>query len=285
MGREEVYKTNPQYNSNKKKNDAYYTPDWLAEKLFKITNDLIGEDIIKYIEPSAGNGVWLKYLNKPYVAYDINPKNTDISSQNFLLLNIQYEKGMCLIGNPPFGRCGNLMSAFIKKGMEIADYIAFILPVSQYQNNYKFWQFDLIYSENLGIVNFDGYMVNCCFNIYKRPLEKKEKPKLELEGIKLEERRTVKKGKYKERSNQYSNENYDFRICTWGQQAGKTIDDKNKTYAKEVAFWIEDEKLREKVCHLFKTKNISDYFPQTSTPNIVQWQIVKFIKDNIEGLE
>lgn len=282
MKREEIYKTIPSQNSNKKPRDAYYTPDWLAEKLFKTVDNVIGDEVIKYIEPSAGNGVWLKYLNKPYIAYDIAPMANGILKEDFLNVEIKYQNGICLIGNPPFGRSGNLMSAFIKKGMEIADYVAFILPVSQYQNNYKFWQFDLIYSENLGSIDFDGYMINCCFNIYKRPLIKKKKPKLELKNIKIEERTTIKKGEHKERSNQYSDNNYDFRICTWGQSAGKIIEDENKTYAKEIAFWINDEKLREKVYSLFKNKNILDYFPQTSTPNIVKWQVVKFIKDNIE---
>ena len=84
-------------------------------------------------------------------------------------MNIKYKKGRCIIGNPPFGDRMNLATQFIKKSYRISDYIAFILPLSQYNNNYQFYEFDLIHSEDLGVQQYTDRKLHCCFNIYKRP--------------------------------------------------------------------------------------------------------------------
>ena len=53
-------------------NDKYYTPQDLAKYCVEKTKEVIGEDnITEYVEPSAGSGVFLNYLDKPYLAYDI----------------------------------------------------------------------------------------------------------------------------------------------------------------------------------------------------------------------
>ena len=58
--------------------DKYYTSDELAKYCVKKTKEIIGdENITEYLEPSAGAGVFLKYLkDKPYQAYDIKPEGT-----------------------------------------------------------------------------------------------------------------------------------------------------------------------------------------------------------------
>ena len=63
----------------------------------------------------------------------------------------------------------NLASKFIKKCYDIADYISFILPISQLNNNYKFYEFDLIHSEDLGEQYYTDRNIHCCLNIYRRP--------------------------------------------------------------------------------------------------------------------
>lgn len=48
-------------------NDKYYTSPELAKYCVEKTKEIIGEDnITEYIEPSAGSGVFLDYLDKPY---------------------------------------------------------------------------------------------------------------------------------------------------------------------------------------------------------------------------
>ena len=74
--------------------DKYYTPVDLAKYCVEKTNEIIGEDnITEYLEPSAGTGVFLKYLDKPYLAYDIEPEGDNIVQADYLTLDLEYKKG------------------------------------------------------------------------------------------------------------------------------------------------------------------------------------------------
>ena len=60
-------------------NDKYYTSPELAEYCVKKTKEIIGEEnITEYLEPSAGNGVFLNYLPKGTLAYDIEPEDCEL---------------------------------------------------------------------------------------------------------------------------------------------------------------------------------------------------------------
>lgn len=155
-------------------NDKYYTPKYLVEKTIKKTLELIPlDEISDIIEPSAGDGAFLfelEKLKKPFTCFDILPENENIVEQDFLKLNIPYKKGRVIIGNPPYGDRGNIFRKFIEKSSQIADYIVFILPASQYNNNASFKKGKLIYSENLGSIKYNGkedVNVRTCLNIYK----------------------------------------------------------------------------------------------------------------------
>jgi len=65
--------------------------------------------------------------------------------QDFLTVKLEYKKGRCIIGNPPFGERNALSVKFYNKSVEIGDYISFILPISQWNNNMQMYKFDLIY--------------------------------------------------------------------------------------------------------------------------------------------
>lgn len=80
---------------------------------------------------------------------------------------IPYKEGRLLIGNPPFDR--KILLPFLQKSAEIADYIAYILPGSYYEEN-AIKGFQLIYSESLGYnISYSGRTgFNTCFNIYVR---------------------------------------------------------------------------------------------------------------------
>ena len=74
-------------------NDKYYTSPDLAEYCVKKTREVIGEDnIIEYIEPSAGSGVFLDYLDKPYLAYDIEPEDDRVVKADWLGVDLDYKK-------------------------------------------------------------------------------------------------------------------------------------------------------------------------------------------------
>ena len=99
--------------------DKYYTPKDLAEYVVNKTKEIIGEEnITEYLEPSAGAGVFLDYLDKPYLAYDIEPEQDNrIIKQDYLELDLEYKKGRCIIGNPPYGTRNTLSVKFYKKSI------------------------------------------------------------------------------------------------------------------------------------------------------------------------
>lgn len=119
------------------KNEQFFTNLETAERLCKIVKSqpwYNRRDITRVIEPSAGDGAFLRFINVS-LAYDIDPKHPDVVEQDFLndpaLIINPMEFGKCLtIGNPPFGRMGKLAKEFIRKSEKHSDYIAFILPAS-----------------------------------------------------------------------------------------------------------------------------------------------------------
>ena len=116
--------------------DKYYTPTDLAEYCVNKTKEIIGvKNITEWLEPSAGTGVFLPYLDNNYLAFDIEPEGENIEQKDYLELDLPYFKGRCVIGYPPFGTRNTLSVKFYKKSLEFGDYIAFILPVSQYNKN------------------------------------------------------------------------------------------------------------------------------------------------------
>lgn len=190
-------------------------------------------------------------------------------------MELEYKKGRCIIGNPPFGSRNTLSVKFYKKAIRECDYIAFIQPISQLENNQQLYEFDLIHSEDLGKKDYSGVNLHCCFNIYKRPkngLNKRNN--YNLKEVKLVQDR----GK-----NGFKNEDYDFRICIWGAECGKILE-KEKKYAKETAFYIEDKNKVEKIKSLFGKEKIKDYFNFISTPYLPNSSIYKYLKEQIPEL-
>lgn len=128
--------------------DKYYTSDNIAKKCIEYIKDNIkisNNDLC--IEPSAGNGVFIKYIKdifNNYIFYDIQPDNNNIIRKDFLKLNTNkilelkknYNK-IHIIGNPPFGIKSSLAIKFIKKSSEFSDTISFILPKSFKKNSLK----------------------------------------------------------------------------------------------------------------------------------------------------
>ena len=254
-------------------NDKYYTPPDLAKYIVNKTKEIIGdENITEYIEPAAGAGVFLDYLDKPYLAYDIEPEDDRIIKQDFLTLDLEYKKGRCIIGNPPFGRANCHLKKFYKKCVNICDYISFIMPISQYKNNYELYDYDLIYSEDLGIRSYSGIEKHCCLNIYIKPKEAKNKPRNNLRDIEIIGWRKAK------------STDCDFYICCYGSSIGKFVS-KNTNIVNINGVIIHNKKLKEKIINVFKNVNWCNEYPMTSTPNLLQWQIYKYIKEQIPEIE
>lgn len=271
--------------SNKISLDKYYTPVDLAKRLINTTYEVIGkENITRIIEPSAGNGSFSLQLPN-CLAYDIEPEHESIIQADFLALDIPYERGTLVIGNPPFGSKMNLAVQFYNKSVEIADYIAFILPISQLNNTIKLYKFDLIYSENLGKIRFSDREVHCCFNIYKRPPSGKlnSKPNFKLKDVEIRESRKNKNPK-RNRIVDKKDFDYDIRICAWGAAIGKEVEFDNQ-YAKEFCIKVNNEQLKEKVLDLIRNTKWEEVYHMTTTPNLLQWQVYKYLKEQIPELK
>ena len=126
-------------------NDKYYTPIPLANYCWEKTFEIIGEEnISEIIDPSCGDGAFYHHSKQvPHFGYDIDPKCDflNVIKADYLEQDITYLWGRLVIGNPPYGRCMNMAQKFYKKSIEIADYIAFILPISQLNNTRSMYEF------------------------------------------------------------------------------------------------------------------------------------------------
>lgn len=162
--------------------DKYYTSKPVVKQCIELVEDNIhiGEkDIV--IEPSAGNGAFIKRIKKlcsNYKFYDIEPEHDEIKKQNFLEWDSKkYKKkykNIHVIGNPPFGRQASLAIKFIKKCCEFAKTISFILPKSFKKESMKkhftlnyhlISEFDL--DVNAFLVNGEKCDVPCVFQIWE----------------------------------------------------------------------------------------------------------------------
>lgn len=263
-------------------NDKYYTPVDLAKYCIDKTFEIIGkENITDIIEPSAGNGSFSNQLD--CTAYDLYPEGDNIIKQDYLKLDLPYKKGRLIIGNPPYGKGNTLSVKFYKKAIKECDYISFIQSISQLNNNQQMYEFDLIYSEDLGLKEYSGVKLHCCFNIYKRnPNGFNKKPNYRLKDVEIKENRKGKGGKTIP-----SDYNYDIAICGWGYNVGNKIEYTGQ-YTKELYIKIKNSKYRQEVIDLINNTDWKKYISSTSingTKILKLWQIYKYIKEQIPGIE
>ena len=260
-------------------NDKYYTSPELAEYCVKKTKEVIGENnITEYVEPSAGSGVFLNYLDKPYLAYDIEPEDNRVVKADWLEVNLDYKKGRCIIGNPPFGSRNALATKFYKHAIKFGDYIAFILPVSQYDNNQKMYEFDLVYTENLGFRDYSGVNLNCAFNIYKRNEQGVRNKPIDytLKDVSVIE--------YRRGSKDIPPNEWDFAMCTWGDRScAKTVTIIG-TYAQEHYIVCNNEIYKSKVKEICENTDWRHLCPSVSSAKLQTWRIYKYLKEQIPEL-
>jgi hypothetical protein len=257
---------------SKIQNDKYYTSVKLSKYCIDKTFEIIGEkNISDIIEPSAGDGSFSNQLK--CVAYDIEPEYNNIIKQDFLKLNLPYKKGRLIIGNPPYGSKMQLVIKFFKKSIILGDYISFILPISQLNNNASLFEFDLIYSEELGMQHFTDRKINCCFNIYKRGDNLHKKPSFKMNDITI----------IRDAKKDYDTiQNYDLRMVYWGSGcAGKILGKDDKRYAGEYKIKIHNEKLKDKIIEILSNINWNTELKTISMLKIKMYHIYNILKREI----
>ena len=254
--------------------DKYYTPVGLAERLIAKTFEVVGkENITDIIEPSAGNGSFSNLLHCR--AIDIEPEADGIERGDFLAMDIPYRRGRLVIGNPPYGDSLRLAINFYNKSVKIADYIAFILPISQFNNRISFYKFDLVYSEDLGRIEYSGKELWCCFNIYKRPSCSVNKYiKYNICGVKF----------YRSDNKYYDDVNdYDIRMVRRGRGAGKILTDSDRRLSAEYKIKINHPK-RAEILNVLKTFDWKAYLKSISALTLQQYHIIEVLEKEIDGL-
>mgnify|MGYP001160548071 CR=1 FL=1 len=262
---------------NKLQLDKYYTPLELAKHCIDKTYEVIGGDSIsEVIEPSAGNGSFSLQMPSTCRAYDIKPEHESIIEQDFLELDADYLYGRLIIGNPPYGSRMNMAQKFFKKSIEISDYIAFILPISQLNNTNSLYEFDLIHSEDLGLHTYTDRELHCCFNIYKRPEngEFNKKPKTRLKDITI----------IRQDSKRYDEITEDIRMCYWGDgTAGKILSD-GESYSGEYKIIINNQDRHAEIKSFILDFDRNGYVKGIAMKRLKQYQIIDVLQKNIKGI-
>ena len=114
------------------KEEKYYTDNFLIEKMLEMRDKYVDFDIEEYLENSAGSGNILKYLDKPYLAYDIKNETNHphIKECNYLKEKIEYNKNRVAIINPPFSNG----IKFLKKALSECGYVVSIMSFTSLFN-------------------------------------------------------------------------------------------------------------------------------------------------------
>ena len=172
--------------------DQYYTRLSVAKECVDSILSLI-PDTSQYhwIEPSAGNGSFLKALpdHIQRTGIDLDPKMEGILKNDFLTWEpTPGSAKRAFFGNPPFGKQGSLAKSFIQRASNYADIIAFILPKSFMKPSMSRAfpsKFHCIFQKELPSNSFEvnggSYDVPCVFQVWvkksvNRELEEKVAP-------------------------------------------------------------------------------------------------------------
>ena len=270
-------------NCNKLDLDQYYTSyddmEYCVNKAWDVIKDL-GYGVSEFLEPSAGEGVFSNYLatsGLDIIAIDIEPKGEDIIKADFLTYDLEYKEGRFIIGNPPYGARLNLAQKFYKRAIELGDYIAFILPISQLNNTQFLYEFNLVHSEDLGKLVFSNKKkVHCCLNVYVRPkngLNKKIPTKLKDITI----IRQDKKG--------YEDIEFDIRMCYWGDATAGKILKEGESYSGEYKIIIHNKELKDDIINLLSTIKWEDEIDSVAMRRIKQYHIIQVLKKYIPNIK
>lgn len=255
--------------------DKYYTPIELANHCWDIVDKVIdiSKNITRIIEPSCGNGSFCHWRIKPDIMIDIKPECEGAIKEDFLTYQLTYKSGTLVIGNPPYGDKLKLARDFYNKSITIADYIGFILPITQLDNTTSFYKFDLVYSEDLGMRNYSGVELHCCFNLYKRPQW----------GVNDFEKQSFKGITFyrQDRWNYDSITDYDLRMCYFGNgSVGKILKD-GESYSGEYKIKIDDRHpQKEEIIRILKETDWKQKTSRIAMARLKQYMIFDVLKEN-----
>ena len=120
--------------------DQFFTRPHVAHlcwiSLLPVLRELTGKGAcdLCFIEPGAGDGAFYDLFPAAAarIGLDIAPRRTEFASADFLQWRQKLSaprRDIVVVGNPPFGTRGKTAAAFFNKAAQIADTVAFIVPV------------------------------------------------------------------------------------------------------------------------------------------------------------
>lgn len=258
----------------------FYTPEETVNFCVGKIKKYVADDTV-FVEPSAGGGAFLSALksnfNNRVDAYDIVPEACGIQQQDFLDLNIEDYKDLdvIVIGNPPFGSRNSLSVKFFKKSIQFANVIGFILPISQLGKSSQMYEYDLVESFDLGVQNYSGTNLHCCFNIYKRPEKGLNKQvKISVDGLECIEYRRDKNDTYKTKVK----DGWFNAICSWGNGSIGNNPEYIGQYSMELYFYSDDDLIKSVVNSIDWKSEVSSI----SAKKLPKGVALQIIKDKLE---
>lgn len=258
----------------KLEHDKYYTEDGLAKHCVDTTFALLGSEWERIIEPSAGNGSFLKHLPPTTLAFDIAPEAPNILRQDYRLVVLPHCERSLVIGNPPWGRANKLSVQFIIASLKHSNYISFIQPISQLNQNRTMKDTELLLSEDLGKVLYSDKKIHACLNIYHKCIGG-HKTDYSLPGI--YSRHIFRQGT-QQHSEDLLTKEWSFRVAAWGRLR---LLGENEFADNEIVFLVEEDKkqwLSQKLAEC-DYHSIAGY---VSSPNLPVWRLNKWLKEQWE---
>ena len=238
--------------------DKYYASPSLVNYVVDTAINTIGkENITEIIEPSAGDGAFIKKLDSlgiPVEYYDLKPDHDRVEKMPFQDLDLGYKKGRLFLGGPPYGTGSLLWKMFVKHAAEMGDYIAYISPPNFHDIN-PFPEFlELLHTEQLPKQQFLGSKqrggkdvnMRSSFNIYKvehgrkvekDPLDDKLAEDFDIGTYDI---RSLKPGFRKSPAKEF-----EYYMTSWGNSVGKWSDKPEKSGS--IGITIKNEKMRAKL--------------------------------------
>ena len=118
--------------------DQFYTADYEVDKCMKAVSEsgINLKDYDMILEPSAGTGAFYsQFPEDTRVGLDLEPKMEGIIKTDFFhfspyTIHDTSKKKIITIGNPPYGRAGNLAVKFVNECGKWSEYVCMVLPRS-----------------------------------------------------------------------------------------------------------------------------------------------------------
>lgn len=168
--------------------DQFYTTPVVARQCLRhLTTWMREEGLVArlWVEPSAGDGVFLTRCPSPRIGMDLDPRHAEILEHDFLTwappaLDAKrttplQARAIIVVGNPPFGKNASLAKRFFHHASAWADVIAFIVPRTfQKESTHRqlplTWECVREWVLPLASFRFQGkpYGVPCVFQIWRR---------------------------------------------------------------------------------------------------------------------